>query len=77
MKPRHWCTLYLLFVVLQLPGYWSLGEPILSWDALQKQGEAEAVLTITTGDEGLLEQNGPALDLLIATCRELSALAPQ
>ncbi len=55
-----------------IPGLKAISAPILNW-----QGEAEAALTITTGDQGLLEPDGPALELLIATCRELSALAPQ
>jgi DNA-binding IclR family transcriptional regulator len=55
-----------------IPGLKAISAPILNW-----QGEAEAALTITTGDQGLLEPDGPALELLIATCRELSALTPQ
>lgn len=54
-----------------IPGLKAISAPILNW-----QGEAEAALTITTGDQGLLEPGAGALELLIATCRELSAMTP-
>ena len=39
MSTRFWMSLYILFIVLQLPGYWTLGEPTYRWERLQKKGE--------------------------------------
>ncbi len=39
MSARFWMTLYLLFIVLQLPAYYRLGYASHRWESLQKKGE--------------------------------------
>jgi DNA-binding IclR family transcriptional regulator len=54
-----------------VPGLNAIAAPVLNW-----QREAEAVMTLTTGDPSILDPNGPALRLLLAACREVSAQRP-
>lgn len=50
-----------------IPGLNAISAPVLNW-----QGEAEAALTITSPDPGLLDDGGPAMTLLRDACRDLS-----
>lgn len=36
---KFWTVLYLLFIALQLPFYWKVGEPVHRWEQLQTEGE--------------------------------------
>ncbi|SDR35580.1 transcriptional regulator, IclR family [Rhizobiales bacterium GAS113] len=50
-----------------IPGLNAISAPVLNW-----QGEAEAAITITSGDRGLVDPRSPALSLLRGICAELS-----
>lgn len=54
-----------------IPGLNAISAPVLDW-----QGEAEAVVTLTSGDKSLLDPGGPALALLKETCAAVSLPAP-
>lgn len=55
-----------------LPGLNAISAPILNW-----QGEAEAAVTLATGDAGLLHANAPALASLRELCRQVSIDMPR
>ncbi len=50
-----------------IPGLVAVGAPVLNW-----QGEAEAVITLYSNRETLLDPNGPVIPILLQTCRSLS-----
>jgi DNA-binding IclR family transcriptional regulator len=54
-----------------IPGLNAIAAPVLNW-----QGEAEAVLTLTTGDPGILDPHGSALRLLLSACSDVSITPP-
>jgi DNA-binding IclR family transcriptional regulator len=55
-----------------IPGLNAISAPVLNW-----QGEAEAALTITSPDPGVLDEAGQAMALLRAACRDLSVVSPE
>lgn len=55
-----------------IPGLNAISAPILNW-----QGEAEAAITLATGDAGLLKPHSPALASLRELCRQVSIEMPR